>query len=154
MFRKWLITLALVMSSPLWAFQEGEMLTDTAKSRLSLDSNKLTIVDFFAEWCVSCRHELPEVNDLYQSLEGTGVTVLGVDVDEEVEVGLAFQKQLGLDFPVVNDPDQELVNEFKPIGMPALYYIYQGQVLKVRFGAINNISQVITADLAEMGVQL
>lgn len=154
MFRKWLITLALVMSSPLWAFQEGEMLTDTAKSRLSLDSNKLTIVDFFAEWCVSCRHELPEVNDLYQSLEGTGVTVLGVDVDEEVEVGLAFQKQLGLDFPVVNDPDQALVNEFKPIGMPALYYIYQGQVLKVRFGAINNISQVITADLAEMGVQL
>ncbi|EGA65458.1 TlpA family protein disulfide reductase [Vibrio brasiliensis] len=154
MFRKWLITLALVMSSPLWAFQEGEMLTDTAKSRLSLDSNKLTIVDFFAEWCVSCRHELPEVNDLYQSLEGTGVTVLGVDVDEEVEVGLAFQKQLGLDFPVVNDPDQELVNEFKPIGMPALYYIYQGQVLKVRFGAINNISQVITADLAEMGVEL
>lgn len=154
MFRKWLITLALVMSSPLWAFQEGEILTDTAKSRLSLDSNKLTIVDFFAEWCVSCRHELPEVNDLYQSLEGTGVTVLGVDVDEEVEVGLAFQKQLGLDFPVVNDPDQELVNEFKPIGMPALYYIYQGQVLKVRFGAINNISQVITADLAEMGVEL
>lgn len=154
MFRKWLITLALVMSSPLWAFQEGEMLTYTAKSRLSLDSNKLTIVDFFAEWCVSCRHELPEVNDLYQSLEGTGVTVLGVDVDEEVEVGLAFQKQLGLDFPVVNDPDQELVNEFKPIGMPALYYIYQGQVLKVRFGAINNISQVITADLAEMGVEL
>lgn len=154
MFRKWFITLALVMSSPLWAFQEGEMLTDTAKSRLSLDSNKLTIVDFFAEWCVSCRHELPEVNDLYQSLEGTGVTVLGVDVDEEVEVGLAFQKQLGLDFPVVNDPDQELVNEFKPIGMPALYYIYQGQVLKVRFGAINNISQVITADLAEMGVEL
>ncbi|MCG9784348.1 TlpA family protein disulfide reductase [Vibrio brasiliensis] len=154
MFRKWLITLALVMSSPLWAFQEGEMLTDTAKSRLSLDSNKLTIVDFFAEWCVSCRHELPEVNDLYQSLEGTGVTVLGVDVDEEVEVGLAFQKQLGLDFPVVNDPDQELVNEFKPIGMPALYYIYQGQVLKVRFGAINNISQVITADLTEMGVEL
>ena len=154
MFRKWLITLALVMSSPLWAFQEGEMLTDTAKSRLSLDSNKLTIVDFFAEWCVSCRHELPEVNDLYQSLEGTGVTVLGVDVDEEVEVGLAFQKQLGLDFPVVNDPDQELVNEFKPIGMPALYYIYQGQVLKVRFGAINNISQVITEDLAEMGVEL
>jgi len=154
MFRKWLITLALVMSSPLWAFQEGEMLTDTAKLRLSLDSNKLTIVDFFAEWCVSCRHELPEVNDLYQSLEGTGVTVLGVDVDEEVEVGLAFQKQLGLDFPVVNDPDQELVNEFKPIGMPALYYIYQGQVLKVRFGAINNISQVITADLAEMGVEL
>lgn len=154
MFKKWVVILALLTSLPSLAFKEGDALTDTASAGLSLDPNKLTIVDFFAEWCVSCRHELPEVNSLYQTLDGTGVTVVGVDVDEEVEVGLAFQKELGLEFPVVNDPQQSLVNEFKPIGMPALYYIYQGQILKVRFGAINNISQVITEDLAEMGVEL
>ena len=77
-----------------------------------------------------------------------------MDVDEEVEVGLEFQKSLGLTFPVVNDPKQQLIAEFKPIGMPALYYIYQGQVLKVRFGAINDIRNVILTDLADMGVQL
>lgn len=154
MINRIIVLLALVWTIPALAFQEGDVLTDSAAQRLNLDAEQLTIVDFFAEWCVSCRHELPEVNELYGELEGTGVTVVGVDVDEEVEVGLAFQKALGLDFPVVNDPEQSLIGEFKPIGMPALYYIYQGQVLKVRFGAINNISQVITDDLAEMGVQL
>ena len=154
MFKKWVVILALLTSLPALAFKEGDMLTDTASAGLSLDPKKLTIVDCFAEWCVSCRHELPEVNSLYQTLDSTGVTVVGVDVDEDVEVGLAFQKELGLKFPVVNDPEQSLVNEFTPIGMPALYYIYQGQILKVRFGAINNISKVITEDLAGMGVEL
>lgn len=150
----WVVLLALVWSLPSMAFQEGDTLSESASKGLNLNPEQLTIVDFFAEWCVSCRHELPEVNALYRTLDGSGVTVVGVDVDEEVEVGLAFQRALGLEFPVVNDPEQALIGEFKPIGMPALYYIYQGQILKVRFGAINNIGQVITDDLASMGVQL
>lgn len=154
MINRMIVLMALICSLPAMAFQQGDALSDSAKQGLNLDAQQLTIVDFFAEWCVSCRHELPEVNELYSELEGTGVTVVGVDVDEELEVGLAFQKSLGLNFPVVNDTDQSLIGEFKPVGMPALYYIYQGQVLKVRFGAINNISQVIKDDLAEMGVQL
>jgi len=154
MINRIIVLMALVWTLPTMAFQEGDGLTDSAAQRLGLDAEQLTIVDFFAEWCVSCRHELPEVNELYRELKGTGVTVVGVDVDEDVEVGLAFQKALGLDFPVVNDPEQSLIGEFKPIGMPALYYIYQGQVLKVRFGAITDIRQVIIEDLAQMGVQL
>ena len=150
----WVVLLALVWSLPSMAFQEGDTLSESASKGLNLNPEQLTIVDFFAEWGVSCRHELPEVNALYRTLDGSGVTVVGVDVDEEVEVGLAFQRALGLEFPVVNDPEQALIGEFKPIGMPALYYIYQGQILKVRFGAINNIGQVITDDLASMGVQL
>lgn len=150
-----LITIFMLCFSQLsFAFQEGESLTDTAISKLNLNSEKLTIVDFFAEWCVSCRHELPEVNELYKQLKSTGITVVGVDVDEEVEVGIEFQKSLNLQFPVVNDPEQALIAEFKPVGMPALYYIYQGQVLKVRFGAINDIRQVIISDLKSMGVEL
>ncbi|MCW0469726.1 hypothetical protein OH492_14240 [Vibrio chagasii] len=52
----------------------------------------------FAEMVRFCREELPEVNQfLPKNLKGTGVTFKGVDVDED-EVGLEFQKQLGLEF--------------------------------------------------------
>jgi len=67
-------------------------------------------------------------------------------------MGKAFQKKLGLTFRVVNDAQQVLVNDFQPIGMPALYYIYQGKVLKVRYGAINHIRQVIIDDLRALGL--
>ncbi|NOI67419.1 TlpA disulfide reductase family protein [Vibrio sp. 99-8-1] len=154
MFQRIFALLILSISLPVSAYQEGDTLSKEVLIRLNIDSSELTIVDFFAEWCVSCKEELPEVNQLAHELEGTGVSIKGVDVDESVEVGLQFQKQLGLTFPVVNDPNQELIAEFKPIGMPALYYIYQGQVLKIRFGAINHIRDVIIGDLTAMGVQL
>ncbi|MBJ2145774.1 TlpA family protein disulfide reductase [Vibrio sp. IB15] len=154
MFTRALALLALCLSLPAMAYQEGDALSQDVVKKLQLNNEELTIVDFFAEWCVSCRKELPEVNQLYKELKGTGVTFKGVDVDEDVEVALEFQRQLGLEFPVVNDPEQALIAEFKPIGMPALYYIYQGKVIKIRFGAINNIGDVITDDLVKMGVQL
>ncbi|MFY2507663.1 TlpA family protein disulfide reductase [Vibrio pectenicida] len=154
MIKQLVIVLAVCASFTTLAFQEGEAVTESVAKGLKLEPDQLTIVDFFAEWCVSCRHELPIVNQLYSELSGTGVTFVGVDVDEDIVVGLEFQKSLGLSFPVVNDPKQQLIAEFKPVGMPALYYVYQGQVLKVRFGAITDIRSVILDDLTQMGVRL
>lgn len=157
MFTRWMAILAFLFSTQLLAtqalaYQAGDNLSPLAQKQLKMDPNELTIVDFFAEWCVSCREELPEVNTLAQQLAGRGVSVVGVDVDEDVAMGKAFQKKLGLTFRVVNDPQQVLVDDFQPIGMPALYYIYQGQVLKVRYGAINHIRQVIIDDLRALGL--
>ncbi|MCG7496170.1 TlpA family protein disulfide reductase [Vibrio sp. Of7-15] len=152
MFSRVLLILSLLFSSHAMAYQQGDQLPEAVQKKLGLKPDELTIIDFFAEWCVSCREELPEVNQLSKELEGSGVVFLGVDVDEDIEVAKKFQAELGLTFPVVNDPSQEIIGYFKPVGMPALYYVYQGQVLKVRFGAINHIRQVIINDLKEMGL--
>ncbi|MCZ8498760.1 thioredoxin domain-containing protein [Vibrio lentus] len=72
-----LALLALCLSLPL-AYQKGDSLSPDVIEKLQLNKDELTIVDFFAEWCVSCR-ELPEVNQLYTELKGTGVTFKGVD---------------------------------------------------------------------------
>lgn len=152
MFKKWLLVMMLVASGPSQAYQQGEMLSANAQKLLGLDPERVTIIDFFAEWCVSCRVELPEVNAIAPELAPLGVVVLGVDVDEDEALAIEFQKSLGLTFRVVNDTQQELVADFQPVGMPALYYVYQGQVLKVRYGAINHIGDVIKADLQAMGL--
>lgn len=152
MFKKWLVVFTLLLSSQAHAYQEGEMLSASAQAQLRLDPNRVSLIDFFAEWCVSCRAELPEVNELTPELSALGVDVVGVDVDEDMAVGIAFQQSLGLNFRVVNDDKQTLVDDFQPIGMPALYYVYQGQVLKVRYGAINHIGDVVMSDLKAMGL--
>ncbi|MGF1717221.1 TlpA family protein disulfide reductase [Photobacterium chitinilyticum] len=152
MFKKWLVALAILLSASAQAYQQGESLSPFAQQQLGLNPEVVTIIDFFAEWCVSCREELPEVNQLAQQLDASKVVVLGIDVDEDVDVANAFQQELGLTFPVVNDPEQTLVEDFQPIGMPALYYIYQSKVLKVRYGAINHISQAIRDDLKVLGL--
>ena len=73
MFTRALALLALCLSLPAMAYQEGDALSQDVVKKLQLNNEELTIVDFFAEWCVSCRKELPEVNQLYKELKGTGV---------------------------------------------------------------------------------
>ena len=155
MFKKYILIVSLLFGIPMFStlafgYQQGELLSSKALEMLDLNPKELTIIDFFAQWCVSCREELPEVETLSRQLVGRGVSVLGVDVDEDVEIGLAFQQELGLTFRVVADPAQILVTDFEPTGMPALYYVYQGKVLKVRYGAINHIRQVIIADITSL----
>jgi thiol-disulfide isomerase/thioredoxin len=152
------VVLALFASMPSLslAYDEGDKLSPEVMAKLNIDPNKLTIIDFFAQWCVSCRIELPLVSDLSQQLDFSSIEVLGVDVDESEEVANAFQRSFfngkGLAFRVVNDPTQFLVGAFGPLGMPAMYYVFQGQVIKVHIGAIPAIDQVILSDLREMGV--
>ncbi|NRD73432.1 redoxin domain-containing protein [Shewanella sp. VB17] len=155
MFKKYMFIVSLLFvgqmfSTPALGYQQGELLSSKALQKLDLNPNELTIIDFFAQWCVSCRVELPEVEILSRQLIGRGVNIVGVDVDEDVDVGLAFQQELGLTFRVVADPDQELVTDFEPTGMPALYYVYQGKVLKVRYGAIDHIRQVMITDIKSL----
>lgn len=154
MFKKWFVLLVFMLSGHAQAYQPGDVLSVKAQALLGIDPEQVTIIDFFAEWCVSCRVELPEVNALAPELASLGVAVLGVDVDEDKALGLAFQKSLGLTFRVVNDTQQTLAEDFEPVGMPALYYVHQGQVLKVRYGAINHIGDVIKADLSSLGLGL
>lgn len=133
---------------------EDEVPADVAEA-LELDPNKITIVDFFASWCVSCRVELPEVSNLTPDLDGAQVEVVGINVDEEEAEGLkyiqSFDDQGGLNFRVVMDTEQSLIAAFEPLGMPALYYIHQGKIKQLHLGAVANISAVIQNDLKKLG---
>ena len=79
------------------------------------------MLDFFASWCVSCAKEIPEIHQFIEDDKSEKVQVIGVGVDEELSDGKAFQKRLNISFPVYDDVDQQVVQAFGPIGMPALY---------------------------------
>ena len=150
--------MAALLSLPMTAqaYEVGDQVDPQALAQLQVDPEKLTIVDFFAEWCVSCRIELPIISNLAKQLDARAIEIVGVDVDEDIEVAKAFQAEFdnigGLSFRVVNDPSQFLIGKFEPIGMPAMYYIYQGQVVKIHMGAIQNVDKVILQDLQEFGL--
>lgn len=53
--------------------------------------NKLTLVDFWASWCDSCRLRTPSYRKLYDSYKGKGFEIIGVSLD--VNVG-AWQRAI------------------------------------------------------------
>lgn len=125
----------------------GDEINSDLSKQLQLDPNKVTVVDFFASWCHSCKKEIPLVSKLNTTINKNSVEIIGIDVDRKLEDGLAFQKSLQsenkLNFRVVDDPKNEIIKVFKPIGMPALYIIKEQKIVDVIFGAVDNIDEKI-----------
>ncbi len=54
-----------------------------------LDSDKLTVIDFWAEWCGPCRMVAPIIDELSNEYEGKAL-VGKLDVDSNPEVSMKY----------------------------------------------------------------
>lgn len=144
----------LFISCSSFGFEKGDVVDRALLERLGYQDDSILLIDFFAEWCESCRKELPLISALNTRLQqtpDTNIKFLGVDTDDELVAAERFQQSLKangeLNFPVINDLDQAIVQQFKPMGFPALYIIKNGVVAAAHIGAVANIDQVIQKDL-------
>jgi len=146
MIKKIVYTL-IISSLGLMALETGDTLPTKVQEELKLESDKVYLLDFFASWCKSCKKELPLVQKVYES---NGVNVIAINVDKKREDGEQLVAKLGLTFPVLYDSDKSLVEAFDPMGFPAIYYVKNNQVVKVIFGAVDNIDEQIIDDVKEL----
>jgi thiol-disulfide isomerase/thioredoxin len=59
-------------------------------------TDKVYVVEFWATWCGPCRASIPQLNALYQQFKDKGVVVIGQNVREPDDTGVApFIKKMG-----------------------------------------------------------
>jgi peroxiredoxin len=75
-----------------------------ATVKLSALKGKVVLVNFFANWCVECRAEMPAIQAEYAAKRAAGFEVVGVDAYDNTDDGKAFYHQMGATFPAVADP--------------------------------------------------
>ncbi len=141
MLKKITMLLSFIALSNLQAYKIGDTVEPKITEMLKLDNSKVTVVDFFASWCVSCAKELPLVNKLHDDSDPKKVEILGVSTDEDISKGKAFQTKLGLKFRIYDDVKQEVIAAFDPIGMPACYIVKDGKVVDAILGAVDDIDK-------------
>ena len=88
-------------------------LTDANFQEKVLDSDKVALVDFWAEWCGPCKIVGPLVDELASEYEGKAV-IGKVDVD--------------------NNP--ETATKYGVRNIPTLLYIKNGEVVEKQVGAL------------------
>lgn len=71
-----------------------------AKLDLGALQGKVTIVNFWATWCPPCVEEMPELDELYHSLKGQNIEMIGVAVDSPSAVNEFLQKT-PVSYPIV-----------------------------------------------------
>ncbi|MEM7251150.1 MAG: TlpA disulfide reductase family protein [Pseudomonadota bacterium] len=105
------VLLALFAVSPSVATSETKAASDFsafdlsgAEHRLSELRGSVTIVTLWATWCFPCRYEMPLLERVYRKLQGRGLRVVAVAVDDKLDAVKRYQADKNFSFDVLFDP--------------------------------------------------
>jgi cytochrome c biogenesis protein CcmG/thiol:disulfide interchange protein DsbE len=81
---------------------------------------KITLINFWASYCVPCRKEMPLLDDLNEKYAENNVQVLGVSIDDSRTVSRVQSviKSMKLEYPILLDTEQKLYKNFNTQAMP------------------------------------
>ena len=98
---------------------------------------KAVLLNFWATWCAPCREEMPELEEVHREYGPRGLVVLGVSVDES-RAARAIPEFLkegdprvgSYTFPVALDEKQEVMRQYRLLGVPQSYFIDRAGVIR------------------------
>ena len=75
---------------------------------------RVVLLNFWATWCVPCRTEMPEFNDMQRDLGARGLAIVGASVSPEDSPSViqSFQKDVKQDYIVVRG-EEEIGRQFQ-----------------------------------------
>ena len=102
-------------------------------------AGKLTLVNFWASWCVPCRQEHPVILSLSKDPR---ITVVGVNYKDGTENALRFLGELGNPFAAIGlDPVGRMAIDWGVYGIPESYLVGpDGTILYKRVGPFDEKS--------------
>jgi thiol-disulfide isomerase/thioredoxin len=110
------------------------------------------LLNIWASWCGPCRAEMPW---LQQAHDTGAVDVLGVDAEDQVSAAGALLDELGVTFPSVYDPSNELAREIRIVTKPTTLFVSkEGEVVFVLPGAFASYDEMRQLVSTHLGVDL
>jgi cytochrome c biogenesis protein CcmG/thiol:disulfide interchange protein DsbE len=81
------------------------------------------LVNLWASWCPPCRQEAPALDEFARRYRGQGVTVLGIDVQDNSDDALAFVREFDLRYPQLRSVGDERSEAFGSTGVPENFLV-------------------------------
>jgi len=93
-------------------------------------AGRVVVLDFWASWCAPCKASFPTLMALQTELGATGLTVVGVSVDENKAAYEGFLRKHAPVFPTVRDAEHRLVKAVRAPKMPTTYVVDRRGVVR------------------------
>jgi thiol-disulfide isomerase/thioredoxin len=91
------------------------------------DTSDVVIVNVWGSWCGPCHAEADDLAEAAKRLAPQNVRFLGIDIRDQTASALAFQKEYGIDYPSIYDPDSstllDLPESMMAVSPPTTYVI-------------------------------
>jgi len=92
--------------------------------RLSNYRGRIVFLNVWTTWCEPCRVEMPSMEVLHRRLSGEDFVILAVSADADGRrVVEPFIEELGITFPVLLDPDGQVVSRYRVTGYPETFIV-------------------------------
>ena len=135
MIRNTLLAVALVLgiTGVAWA-QETPPAEAISQPAASFDLTKfedsVVLVDFWASWCVPCRHSLPWLNAMQEKYGDQGLQIVTINLDKKPAAAQKMAATLAPRIGQFSDPEGTLAAHYDLEGMPSSYlYDRSGQLI-------------------------
>jgi thiol-disulfide isomerase/thioredoxin len=123
----------------------------------SLIGKKIILLDFWTYSCINCQRTTPYLNAWYKKYKDQGFVIVGVhtpefDFEKDYQNVVAATKQLGIEYPVVQDNDYATWQTYRNRYWPHEYLInINGYIVhdKIGEGGYAETEQAIQAALRE-----
>lgn len=139
----------------------GEVAPDVQAYRVN-DSLELELVslsdyagqpvwlNFWGSWCQPCRAEMPDLIEANRQLEGTGIVMLAISLDEPIEDAYLYAAQNDANFIILSDPNRQFVGQTYQINnFPTHVFIdAAGVVRSVQLAPLSVEAALAATDLA------
>ena len=102
--------------------------------------NQITLVNFWGSWCPPCKMEIPEFVQFYSEYRRKGLEILAVNTwdNNSLETIKKFAETAGMNFPVLLDTKNQVVQMYGVRAVPTTVFIDQtGQIKEIFVGMIN-----------------
>ncbi|MCW8832329.1 MAG: TlpA family protein disulfide reductase [Colwellia sp.] len=102
---------------------------------LAEQRGQIIVINFWASWCGPCRKEMPILQSFHSKYNNLGVSVWGVNVEQENQAGQDFLADLDLSFPIFFDSSNKISANYQVEAMPTtvivdrdgkVRYVYRG----------------------------
>jgi len=102
-----------------------ELPGDSGLISLEQYRSQVVYVDFWASWCVPCRHSFPWLNEMQERYGEVGFKVIAINIDGDKARAQKFLEQTPASFDIAYDPEGTVADRYSLKVMPTSFLIDQ-----------------------------
>lgn len=103
--------------------RELPVLGGGGRSEIADYRGRWVLLNLWASWCTPCRKEAPVLERFWRRWRNRGVTVLGIDVQDNSDDALAFVRRYGITYPQLRSVGDERSAAFGSTGVPENFLV-------------------------------